>query len=433
MEGVRARVRPVLGRNLFMSQVTTILLNGVAGEGALCAFARPVLFSAAADWMVKALAGAPFGETTTLCPLGETPFADEGEALRAVRVPADAEHVLLAAAPMPELTAADLAYAAEVHIATGNAVTLLCCASASGENTVLRDADAQVCGIGAGNGSRALPAAIFRADVLKSVLPQAASLFDAVTKAAQSGMADCCTVPEVTVVTGGLSAYTAQKNLTLRINMAHVAAGVQIFAPESTYIAPDAVIEAGAVILPNCLIRPGCKVGAGAVIGPNTILEQAEVGAGTSVNNSQVYESTVGAQATVGPFAYIRPGCRVGDHTRIGDFVELKKAEIGDGTKVSHLTYIGDASVGERVNFGCGTVVVNYDGYVKSKTVIGDDCFIGCNTNLVAPVTLGDRVFTAAGTTVTKDVPDGALTVARARQTNIDGWNDRRRERMGKK
>ena len=113
--------------------------------------------------------------------------------------------------------------------------------------------------------------------------------------------------------------------------------------------------------------------------------------------------------------------------------MELKKAQIGNGTKVSHLTYIGDAEVGERVNFGCGTVVVNYDGYVKSKTIIGDDCFIGCNTNLVAPVTLGDRVFTAAGTTVTKDVPDGALTVARSRQTNIDGWNDARRARMAAK
>ena len=149
--------------------------------------------------------------------------------------------------------------------------------------------------------------------------------------------------------------------------------------------------------------------------------------------SSQVYESVVGAQATVGPFAYIRPGCKIGDHTRIGDFVELKKAEIGDGTKVSHLTYVGDAQVGERVNFGCGTVVVNYDGYNKYQTVIGDDCFIGCNTNLVSPVRLGDRVFTAAGTTVTKDVPDGALAVARSRQTVYEGWNDRRRAAHGKK
>ncbi|MBP3313000.1 MAG: bifunctional UDP-N-acetylglucosamine diphosphorylase/glucosamine-1-phosphate N-acetyltransferase GlmU [Butyricicoccus sp.] len=411
-----------------MSHITTIFLNGVAGSDGMDAFARPVLFADAAAWMADALPCESFGEAALLCPLGETPFAAEADALHAVSIPADAEQVLLIAAPMPELEAGDFAHAAALHQATGSAVTLLCCDGAAAGQAVLRDENAQVRGVGHGNGPKALHAAFFRADVLKSVLPEAQSLFDAVAKAAAQGaLCDACPVPAVIEVTDGMTAYQAQKNLTLRINLAHIAAGVQIFAPENTFIAPDAVIGAGASILPGCLIRPGCKVGAGAVIGPNTILEQAEIGAGTSVNNSQVYESTVGAQATVGPFAYIRPGCTVGDNTRIGDFVELKKAHIGNGTKVSHLTYIGDAEVGERVNFGCGTVVVNYDGYVKSKTVIGDDCFIGCNTNLVAPVTLGDRVFTAAGTTVTKNVPDGALTVARARQTNIEGWNDRRR------
>ena len=412
-----------------MSYVTTIFLNGVAGNDGMDAFARPVLFSNAAEWMADALADELFGQAALLCPMGETPFASEADALRAVRIPEDAEQVLLIAAPMPELTAEDFAHVASLHLATGNSVTLLCCDGAAGGQAVLRDADAMVRGVGYGTGPKALHAALFRADVLKGVLPEAGSLFDAVAKAAEKNdtLVDACQVPAAIEVVDGMTAYQAQKNLTLRINLAHIAAGVQIFAPESTFIAPDAVIEAGASILPGCLIRPGSKVGAGAVIGPNTILEQAEIGAGTSVNNSQVYESAVGAQATVGPFAYIRPGCQVGDHTRIGDFVELKKAAIGNGTKVSHLTYIGDAEVGERVNFGCGTVVVNYDGYVKSKTVIGDDCFIGCNTNLVAPVSLGDRVFTAAGTTVTKDVPDGALTVARARQTNIEGWNDRRR------
>ena len=388
-----------------MSYVTTIFLNGVAGNDGMDTFARPVLFSNAAEWMADALADELFGQAALLCPMGETPFASEADALRAVRIPDDAEQVLLIAAPMPELTAEDFTHVASLHLATGNSVTLLCCDGAAGGQAVLRDADAMVRGVGYGTGPKALHAALFRADVLKGVLPEAGSLFDAVAKAAEKNdtLVDACQVPAAIEVVDGMTAYQAQKNLTLRINLAHIAAGVQIFAPESTFIAPDAVI------------------------GPNTILEQAEIGAGTSVNNSQVYESAVGAQATVGPFAYIRPGCQVGDHTRIGDFVELKKAVIGNGTKVSHLTYIGDAEVGERVNFGCGTVVVNYDGYVKSKTVIGDDCFIGCNTNLVAPVSLGDRVFTAAGTTVTKDVPDGALTVARARQTNIEGWNDRRR------
>lgn len=417
-----------------MSDVTTILLNGVLGADGMCSFARPVMFSSAAKWMEDELTNELFAPVKTLCPVGETPFAGPADALRAAVLPEGAAHVLLIAAPMPELTAADFARAAIQHLATGMAATLLCCDGAAGAQAVLFDENAQVRGVGQGSGPKALHAALFRADALREVLGQAGDLFDAVAKiAAKGGQCDVCTVPAVTEVVDGMTAYQAQKNLTLRINMAHIANGVQIFAPEGTFIAPDAEIGAGAVILPGCLIRPGSKVGEGAVVGPNTILEKAEIGARTSVNNSQVYESSVGADATVGPFAYIRPGSQVGDHTRIGDFVELKKAHIGNGTKVSHLTYIGDAEVGERVNFGCGTVVVNYDGYVKSKTIIGDDCFIGCNTNLVAPVTLGDRVFTAAGTTVTKDVPDGALTVARSRQTNIDGWNDRRRARMAEK
>ncbi len=415
-----------------MSFVKTIFLNGVRGTDGMCNFARPVLFWSAAQWMEDALSNELF-EVQTLCPLGQTPFDSAEQAFAALHLPEDAEHVLIFTTPMPELTTEDLARAAAVHLACGHAATLLCCDSPAGAQGVLRDADAQVCGVGWSDGPKALHGAFFRTDALRKVLPEARSLFDLITRLAHTGgPCDAFLLPAVLEVNDGASAWAAQKNLTLRINLGHIAHGVQIFSPEATFISPDAEIGAGACILPGCLIRPGCKVGENATIGPNTILENAAIGPRTSVNSSQVYDSTVGADATVGPFAYVRPGCHIGDHTRIGDFVELKKAEIGNGTKVSHLTYIGDAEVGERVNFGCGTVVVNYDGYVKSKTVIGDDCFIGCNTNLVAPVELGDRVFTAAGTTVTKNVPAGALAVARARQTNLEGWNDSRRARMEK-
>ncbi len=387
-----------------MSNIVSIFLNGVPGDDGICAFARPVLFLDAAGWMTQQIPTS----VIPLCPLGETPFASEEQALRAVKLPENAD-ILLVAAPVPELTAKDCQHLFECHSAIGGDVTMCCTTDAAGT-------------------THRYPIAVFRRQTLCSLLQGAVSVQQMLDKAEQQGLlTHSCQVPDMVTVTNGLSAYEAQKRLMLRINMAHIANGVQILAPENTFIAPDAQIDAGASVLPGCIIRAGCKIGKNAVIGPNTILEQAEIGEGTSVNNSQVYESTVGAQATVGPFAYIRPGCQIGDHTRIGDFVELKKAQIGNGTKVSHLTYIGDADVGERVNFGCGTVVVNYDGYVKSKTVIGDDCFIGCNTNLVAPVTLGDRVFTAAGATITKNVPDGALAVARARQTNLDGWNDRRR------
>ena len=145
-----------------------------------------------------------------------------------------------------------------------------------------------------------------------------------------------------------------------------------------------------------------------------------------SVDNSVILESIVGENTTVGPFAYIRPETTIGRHARIGDFVEIKKSTIGDNTKVSHLTYIGDAEVGESCNFGCGTVVVNYDGKGKYKTKIGNNAFIGCNSNLVSPVEVDDNTYIAAGSTITDHVTEGSLAIARARQKNIEGWVDKK-------
>ena len=143
--------------------------------------------------------------------------------------------------------------------------------------------------------------------------------------------------------------------------------------------------------------------------------------------SSVIIESEVGAGTNVGPFAYIRPNCTVGSDVKVGDFVELKNSTIGDGTKISHLTYIGDSDVGKGVNFGCGTVTVNYDGKKKYRTTIGDNCFIGCNTNLVSPVNVGDGAYIAAGSTITEDIPEDNLSIARARQVNKDGWKDKRK------
>ena len=147
------------------------------------------------------------------------------------------------------------------------------------------------------------------------------------------------------------------------------------------------------------------------------------------MNASQLNESTVADRTKVGPFAYVRPHCHVGADVKVGDFVELKNSTIGDGTKISHLTYVGDTDAGAHINFGCGTVTVNYDGKKKFRTTIGDGAFIGCNTNLVAPVTVGEGAYTAAGSTVTEDVPPDALAIARARQENKEDWARRRRER----
>ena len=178
---------------------------------------------------------------------------------------------------------------------------------------------------------------------------------------------------------------------------------------------------------PGTILRGHTAVDRDSEIGPNSMLWDCRIGQRTTVNASQLNDSTVGSDTTVGPFTYVRPGCTIGDHCRVGDFVEVKNSVIGDGTKISHLTYVGDSDVGQRVNFGCGTVTTNYDGHKKFRCTIGDDVFLGCNTNLIAPVTVGDRAYTAAGSTVTDDVPDGALAIARTRQTNKPGWADRLR------
>ena len=413
-----------------MDNMTAALVGGLFDESGISAYARPVLFGTAGDAVRDALPDAVekcyfvHDDREPALDGAESLALDETNRFASLKALPECGHVLVLAAPFGLAEEDALFHLAETHVTTGYGVSVLAAEQqgfdAEGQ-PVPRDTHCF--------------AALFTYEMLMKALESGAADLDglvaaAVAAGAQKGIA---VTNKIYAINDGAAAFMAQVTMMQRINFGLIKKGVQIFDPTNTYIAPDADIAPGAVILPGCHIRPGCKVGAGAVIGPNSILEKAEIGAGTTVNSSQVYESKVGEKATVGPFAYIRPQCVVGDGCRIGDFVELKKSTIGNGTKVSHLTYIGDATVGERVNFGCGTVVVNYDGYVKNQTVIGDDSFNGCNTNLVSPVKLGDRVFTAAGTTVTKDVPDGALAVARARQTTLDGWNDRRRAAHEKK
>ena len=413
-----------------MAELIAALVGGIFDEGGMSAYARPVLFGTAGDMVRDTLPAAAekcsFVQDARESGIEgiESLALTGGNRFAALGSLPESRNVLVIAAPVALAEGDALDRLAATHGNTGYGVTVLC------DETEGYDAQGEPVSAG-----MPCTAAVFTKDALQKALASGADTLDALIDAAVSAGAEKGVVvtDAAVAVTDGNTAYLAARMVMNRVNFGLIEKGVQIFDPSSTYIAPDADIAAGATILPGCHIRPGCKVGAGAVIGPNTILEKAEIGAGTTVNNSQVYESKVGDKVTVGPFAYIRPQCVVGDGCRIGDFVELKKSTIGNGTKVSHLTYIGDATVGERVNFGCGTVVVNYDGYNKYQTTIGDDCFIGCNTNLVSPVKLGDRVFTAAGTTVTKDVPAGALTVARARQTNMEGWNDRRRAAHEKK
>lgn len=405
-----------------MNDMVAVLLGGHRGSDGVYAFSRDILFYPAGAWVVDALPKERLSKIVYLCEKG-APELRGTEHMESDKAPLAAlldlaktvkgEHILVIAAPAPQLK-------------TEMYETLLAPVHSASAATQIVAQDMQ-------GSEYPLQTVLFRTEELIAALEKGETEDFKELLRAMSVRRSSVVSHAMYETDNGLGLFGARTELAHRVTMKHVENGVMIFALDSSYIAPDAVIGAGTQILPGTLIRRGCKIGAGCIIGPNAVLENAEIGDGTTVNTSQVYDSKIGAESTVGPFAYVRPGCVVGDHTRIGDFVELKNSQIGNDTKVSHLTYIGDAEVGERVNFGCGTVVVNYDGYIKSKTVIGDDCFIGCNTNLVAPVKLGDRVFTAAGTTVTSDVADGALTVGRARQKDIEGWNDKRREAHEKK
>lgn len=205
--------------------------------------------------------------------------------------------------------------------------------------------------------------------------------------------------------------------------------GVRVIDPDAVYVGPNVQVGKGSVLLPGTILRGSTVIGENCEIGPNSMICDCIIGNRVTINSSQLNESTVGDETTVGPFAYIRPHCRIGSGVKVGDFVELKNSTVGNDTKISHLTYVGDSDVGRHVNFGCGTVTVNYDGHSKFRTVIGDDAFIGCNTNLVAPVKIGSGAYTAAGSTITDDVPADSLAIARSNQVNKRQWAAKRKKK----
>ena len=211
------------------------------------------------------------------------------------------------------------------------------------------------------------------------------------------------------------------------ILLQHIANGV-IIDSRTVQIAPDVVIAPGASFWPV----PSCAAERSSVraasIGPNTLIEDSIVDEGSTVNASQVYSSHIGPHNNIGPFTHVRVNTVTDYGVHLGAYVETKNSNFARGNTVSHLTYIGDSDVGKYCNFGCGTVTCNYDGKDKFRTTIGDYCFIGCNTNLVAPVKVGDGAYTAAGSTITKDVPAQALGIARDRQTNLEGWAEPKME-----
>ena len=212
-----------------------------------------------------------------------------------------------------------------------------------------------------------------------------------------------------------------------RINEAHMKSGVAITDPTTTWIDATVTIAPDATIYPGSWLTGTTSVGAGAIIGPRTTLNSVTVGAGASVIESHCSSSEIAANATVGPYSFLRPGTSLGEGAKAGAYVEIKNSTIGEGSKVPHLSYVGDATIGTGSNIGAATIFVNYDGVAKHQTIVGNDVRIGSDSMLVAPVTIGDGAYTAAGSVITENVPAGSIAVARAKQRNILGWVLRKR------
>ena len=232
--------------------------------------------------------------------------------------------------------------------------------------------------------------------------------------------ADAFTAESADVILGANDRYQLMKlNEIARehILKENMLSGVDIPCTDGVIISPQAVIGTDTQIMPGTIITGATVIGSGCVIGPDTKLDSCTVGDGSVIDSSRCKNCTVGNNVTIGPFAHLRPGCVISDGVHAGNFVEVKNSTVGKQTKISHLTYIGDSDIGEGVNIGCGCATANYDGTRKFRTTVGNKAFIGCHTCLVAPVTVGEHAYTAAGSVVTQDVPDGTMAIARSRQS----------------
>ncbi|MDO4545619.1 MAG: DapH/DapD/GlmU-related protein [Bacillota bacterium] len=223
-----------------------------------------------------------------------------------------------------------------------------------------------------------------------------------------------------------ITEYEALEKKRIERNLAYMEAGVNFIDVKMAYIDEGVKIGKGTTIYPCVVLEGDVTIGENCLIGQNTRIKDSTIGNGTTIQSSVILESKVGNETNIGPFAYLRPNSDIGNNCKVGDFVEVKNSKMDDGSKASHLTYIGDSDVGKKVNLGCGVVFVNYDGSKKYRSVVEDGAFIGCNSNLISPVNIGKEAYVAAGSTITRDVPDGALYVARARGKSLEGWVEKR-------
>lgn len=241
------------------------------------------------------------------------------------------------------------------------------------------------------------------------------------------------TVEEAFGINTRIQLAHAEKIMRKRILTHHMEAGVTFINPENTYIDEGVTIGQDTIIEPGVILKGNTIIGSGCMLGAQTRIEDSEIGDETQIQSSTIIESKVGRQSTIGPYAYLRPHSNVGNETRIGDFVEIKNATIGDHTKVAHLAYVGDATVGKAVNIGCGVIFVNYNGIQKQRVTVEDHAFVGSNSNLIAPVVVEKGAYIGAGTTVTTRVVADSLCVGRMKQKSIPDWANKMKEKASKK
>ncbi len=248
----------------------------------------------------------------------------------------------------------------------------------------------------------------------------------------QTGTYQVEDLDDIRAINTKLQLAEAEEVMRKRINSRLMEKGAILIDPKTTYIGDEVVIGEDSIILPGCILEGQTIIGEDALIGPNSKLKNAIIGDRVQLENATVLDSSIDNDSKIGPYAYIRPGCQIGKHCKVGDFVEVKNSKMADYSKAAHLTYVGDGDVGERVNLGCGTVFVNYDGKKKHRTIVEEGAFIGCNTNLIAPVTVKQGAYIAAGSTITEEVPEDSLAIARSRQINKVGYLVKKRNKEGK-
>jgi bifunctional UDP-N-acetylglucosamine pyrophosphorylase / glucosamine-1-phosphate N-acetyltransferase len=365
-------------------------------------------------------------------------------------VPADATGpVVVVPGDAPLLTAATLQALLDEHRTSGAAATLLSSvvADPTGYGRVVRAADGTVARVvehkDATDEERAIAevaAAVYAFDHahLRAAVGRLSTdnaqgeeyLPDVIGILAAQGLpigAVVAPADETAGVNDRVQLAAAHRIYNARLLEAHMRAGVTVVDPLTTWVDAEVTLEPDVTLWPAVDLHGRTHVAEGAAIGPHTSLTDTTVGAGAQVTRTVALESTIGADVTVGPYAYLRPGTDLGVGVHIGTYVELKKAQVGPGTKIPHLSYVGDATIGEQTNIGAATVFVNYDGVAKHHTTVGSHARTGADNMFVAPVTIGDGAYTAAGSIITQDVPPGAMAVARAPQRNVAGWVARKR------